>query len=405
MALERRSALARVLAFCVIATALAVGGCAETPHSPVVGSRPQWDVAALRTQLPGVLVTRGRSLAIAKLDGMTETTLWTAPAETTPTILDVDRTSGRIAILLEAERVPTMTPLAWGYPNGTVDAGIVILSADGTARRFPVRARQQPVHMTVSGFGEPARSLNGLEADRVNSAAFVGDDLLIATDGPRLHYGSPGTPLRIAPDGRVTVLPVEATRTLGTADRFVGQLKGGAIVIRGSTDGPRFVDNQIAMPARLHNGVLASDTPVYRSARDNLGGVGSADATISLAFGTDDSRTQHITIATLDGGVWNEHIAADKTSRNKAGKWLVPKVGPFAKYSRGIPGAGPGDNLLVPITQTVRISKSLYDIAPTARLVQVGPSLSATEQPTGVSVETRLAPGLTWMWLDRFSPQ
>jgi hypothetical protein len=220
--------------------AVSVGGCARGMPQPSAAKRPAlaWRVDVLRRTLHAVVLVRGQQLCVERLDSPTATPIWTAPATATPTILAVDQPGGRIAVLLHSE-LPTSTsakmvdPLAV-LPPGSA-SGIVILSADGSVRRFAI-------HTLSQSFVFPLSRNESVVPDKITSGAFVGPDLLLSTFGQYFHRhfptGTPnGTPMRLSADGSMTPLAVEGTGTLASVTQFVQLPSGAAIVIRGVYDG------------------------------------------------------------------------------------------------------------------------------------------------------------------------
>jgi hypothetical protein len=378
---------------------------APEPESRRPGPKPQWDVSSLQAQLPGVLVVRGRTLAIAQLDASAETTIWTAPAETTPTILDVDRTGGRIAVLLRSKRETTTPPVrtrGWEIPPSVVDTGVVVLSADGMAKRYSLRAVEHRVSLEAGQLPSVTTPIDTLIAERVTSGAFVGRDLLLATDGPTFHYPRVGTPLRISPDGSCTVLSVADTETVGNVSGFVGLAGGGSAVIRGPQGTP-FTDGSPprAMIASVREGALSTSSASFGSIRDRLGDVGSGPATQSIAYvesgrNGDAWAVGKIIAATLDGGTWKKSSLPLSTRKDPNGRATRSLI--TAQTIMDAPGTGPHGEELLPIGEY----SNRYDVPSHAALVRVGPS-GVTTEGAGLSVDWSLEPGpLTWAWLDRF---
>jgi hypothetical protein len=403
---NRRAARALLFVSLLAVASLSAAACAgPEPESRRPGPKPQWDISSLQAQLPGVLVVRGRQLAIAQLDGSAETTVWTAPAETTPTILDVDRNGGRIAILLRAKGETTTPPVGiWNRDmfSSAVDTGVVILSADGQTKRFPIKALESRMG------GLKAERLRGvtapvdmLIADRVTSGAFVGRDLLLATDGPAIRYPAAGTPLRISPDGACTVLSVTDTETIGAVRGFVGLPGGGGAVIRGLPQIPLlFSSPPSAMIARVRGGALATSSSSFGSMTDQLGIVGSGPASQSIAYveslhKSDARAIGKIAVATFERGVWKKS-SLPLSPRNDPTRNLITAQTPM-----DAPSTGPRGEELLAIGDIVTTDRSWNDRPNQATLVRASPS-GVTTEGAGLRVEWSHGPGLTWAWLDRF---
>jgi hypothetical protein len=387
--------------------AIALGAAACTalePESQRPGPKPQWDISSLQAQLPGVLVIRGRELAIAQLDGSAETTIWTAPAETTPTILDVDRNGGRIAVLLRSKGAATTPPTRTRgseIPPSIVDTGVVLLSADGTAKRFPIKAEEHRMRLKAGQLPGVTAPVDTLIADRVTSGAFVGRDLLLATDGPTFHYRVAGTPLRISPDGSCTVLSVTDTETVGDVSEFVGLAGGGGAVIRGLQGTPLlFSSPPRVMIAGVRDSALTRSSPSFGSMTDQLGIVGSGPASQSIAYVESLHKSGaraigKIAVATFEGGAWKK-TSLPMSPRKDPTRNLIT-----SQTRVDTPGTGPRGEALIPIGEYVTTDGGWLDTPRQATLVRIDPS-GVTTEGAGLRVAWNSGPGLTWAWLDRF---
>jgi hypothetical protein len=402
---NRRAARTLLLVSLLAAMALGAAACtAPEPETQRPGPKPEWDISSLQAQLPGVLVVRGRQLAIAQLDGSAETTIWTAPAETTPTILDVDRSDGRIAVLLRSSsETPTPPVHTRGseIPPSVVDTGVVVLTADGTAKRFPIKAQEHRVSLKESQLRGVSTPIDTLLADRVTSGAFVGRDLLLATDGPTFHYRVAGTPLRVTPDGSCTVLSVTDTETVGDVSEFVGLAGAGGAVIRGLQGTPLlFSSPPRVMIAGVRDSALTNSSPSFGSMTDQLGIVGSGPASQSIAYvesrhKSDARAIGKIAVATFEGGAWK------KTSLP-----LSPRKDPTRNLITSqtridTPGTGPHGEALLPVGDLVTPDRSWDDGSIQATLVRIDHS-GVTTEGAGLRVAWSSGPGLTWAWLNRF---
>lgn len=400
MAEGHRAEIVLVVAAILVASTMAIGGCAGSGQGPQAARpKPQWNVAALRKGLPGVLVVRGRTLAIAQLEGATETPVWTSPATATPTILDVDRQGGRIAVLLQSNLATVEPGFLFYHPPKTFDSGIVILSADGRAQRFPLQADSHRLQVTVGSITAP-RHIDRMQTDRVTSGAFVGEDLLLSTLGPVIHYPSPGTPLIMRPDGKTTHLSVDGERKFGTANQFIGLAGGGAAMIRGTMG--QGGGNAYAMQARVHGDALTTSTVYEDPTHQGLRDVGSGDEPNTIAYtgsaatfgGSSNVRTT--VLASLNDQQWTARaltsvpypwIAKPRGTGSRAG--LLEVV--------GAPGAGPDGDLLLPVSKI-----GGRDVPEkTVFLARVGPSDRQVSRVASLTVEWDGGTH-SWEWLDRF---
>jgi hypothetical protein len=407
---NRRVARALLFVSLLVAVASGAAACAgPEPESRRPGPKPQWDVSSLQAQLPGVLVVRGRALAIAQLDGSAETTIWTAPTETTPTILDVDRDGGRVAVLLRSKGETTTSPVGiWNRDmfSSVVDTGVVILSADGQMKRFPIKALERRMSLKAERLRGVTSPVDMLIADRVTSGAFVGRDLLLATDGPAIRYPAAGTPLRISPEGSCTVLSVSGTETVGAVGGFVGLAGGGGAVIRGpqpSMGGFSFPPR--AMIAGVRDSALTTSSASFGSMTDQLGIVGSGPATQSIAYMESDRQSDawalgKIVVATFEDGAWKK--SSLPLSPRKDANGGVPRSLITKWTIMDAPSTGPRGEELLAIGDLVTTHRGWNDMPRQATLVSVGPS-GVTTEGAGLRVEwSPYAGARTWAWLDRF---
>jgi hypothetical protein len=424
--MQRNALIARTCTALVCLAAIAIAGasgCARTvPPSPPPRSAAQWRASTLRPALPAVLVVRGRTLGVQKLDSTETVPLWTAPAETTPTILAVDQAGGRIAVLLRAAPTITFAPAGrFIYPPRWSDAGIVVLSADGSTRRFRVVARATPIHVVVRTTSYPSggwsisvtrsassslveepgtliRSIDATVPDLVTSGAFAGRDLVLTTQkGSDGRWGpTAGTPLLMAPDGQVRPLVDEASATLGPVDQLC-QLKGGqALAARGAVTGP-FNTNRAASLAEVRGSALVTASPLYAVGWQWLGPVASADETASFVYHYQGYVLNEFVVTSLANGGWRTQAIPARWDLGPigVGRWRVSVDFDLAK-------AGPGDALLVPVAHGTK--KAPAYSATTARLTPIRPDGSiARNVHVSVDVMREDDPRTsTWAYVEHF---
>ena len=386
----------RVTAACLLlvlgSAAASLAGCSRAGSEPRPAATA-WRVDVLKRTLPAVVLVRGRQLCVERLDSPTATPIWTAPAETTPTILAVDQPGGRIAVLLRESTGATSTLNHHGGPSIPAkwrDAGIVVLSANGSARRHAVVTSRSHVGASWSGPGFH-RSFEGTVTDLVNSGAFVGPDLVLATDRPSFGYSHAGPPLRLTPGGIKTTLTVDGADTLGYPAQFLQLPSGKAAVVRLQ-----------GMAGAVTSNVTELRLTGSRVAIPSIGAVGSADGSLSVSLPHVANGVHSTVIATLQSGGWSvgAPLRIDMLTWGKAHN---PSYGPFS-YDMGVPGAGPNGGLLVPIV----MSPALNVAGAKVRTMLARRSVSATDDEvwsTPVYVDNESdSRSRTWAYLTRFGP-
>ncbi len=361
-----------------IAVALALAGCvsqtsrvAGPSAKPVVPQR--WNAAAAREATAGaLLVVRGRELKLTALQGGPETTLWSAPASTTPGILAVDRAGGRIAILLHEANPATMPPRERRLydPTPYRDAGIVVLNADGSAPRFKVDSHVAQVQGTMGVDGRVVASVDTTRADTVSSGAFLGQDLFLGTDGPTQHYGGPGRPWRMTPQGEFLPVASHGGRWDPRPTGFVQMSRGYIATLY--TMGDLGGDFTGVAVSRMDNGALRAVTGEignwvlagFSSEFDDTDQVGASSATDTIAFPQHWAMATGLGSATWSNGAWHvRHLAPRLTDRSE---WTDPTV--------AAPLQGPAGSYLVPVRgRLMRVDAVSGQSARTS--VQVGPPL------------------------------
>jgi hypothetical protein len=379
---QGRRVWGQVAGVCIVLGALsaAVAGCGRTggvaTPTPIAEPQQAWKVDVLRGQLPAVILVRGKQLCVERLDTPTATPVWTAPAETTPSILAVDPNGGRIAVLLRAAPTITFERAGWFlYPPQWSDAGIVVLSADGSARRLNVQAQTRTEHVAVretrykngawsisvrpSGLTTPIpgvthsgaasstlRSIDATVPDLVTSGAFSGPDIVLTTQsGASYRFGpQAGAPLVLKADGRTLPLTFEQTPTETPLSEVLNLRNGQLLALGGFRSGP--VQSQhAAWLARLEGSTLVTEAPPYDVGWQDLSAVASAEGTAAFVYHYEGYVLNEFVTESLVGGAWQQSVVhADSALGFNNQKDFGP-----TRIEVGAPQAGPAGTLLAPI--------------------------------------------------------
>jgi hypothetical protein len=209
----------RVMIAALLGLALTSAGCASTT-STAPAPLPAWSADAVgHGSKLLVLRTAGTTASpdCLEVDDVTSglaTRLWTAPNGWNARLLCTDRAGIAIALSRRAQtdtgsRTATMPSggtsyTAWAEP---IDQQIVVLRPDGSLLQS---------HLPTGSIGV------------VSSAAFLGDTLVIARQGPMMHYATPAEPALMDARGNFTLLPSGAVRLEhGQGLRSLVTLPGG----------------------------------------------------------------------------------------------------------------------------------------------------------------------------------
>ena len=366
-----RSAIGLATALVVVSVA---GGCrvsgAPTPMAAPRAQAPQWRAGVLRAALPAVLVVRGRTLGVQKLDSTQTVPLGEAPADTTPTILAVDQPSGRIAVLLRAAPTVTFKPgVPSLYPPDFSDAGIVVLSPDGSASRLAVQARVTPIHWVVnsasftsggsvvwvrpSGLTTPSpempplrgtnghrhRSIDATIPDVVTSGAFSDLGLVLTTQSCIDGWSGrrAGTPLLLALDGRTSPLADEGSATAGPVQQFCQLGDGQVLGVRATSQG--FLSQHSASLVEPRGSTLVTTSPAYAAGSQGLGSVAAAVGPVDFVYSYQTNELFEFVVASVITDVWQTTpIRVDRAlgfdrQKNYGPTMIVvgqPQAGPMA---------------------------------------------------------------------------
>ena len=291
----------RILLATLAAIALGAGACTPAASPPPT---PVWAVDAVGHGAKLLVLRTAETTAASdhlEVDDVASgqaTRLWTAPNGWNARLLCTDRNGIAIALSRRGQtdtgsRTATMpgggtSYTAWAEP---IDQQIVVLRPDGSALQSRL----------------PTGSIGV-----ISSAAFLGDTLVIARQGPTMHYATPAEPALMDARGNFTLLPSGAIRLVhgqgllslvtlpeggAAAGIFQGygplasgptlgivRLRGGSLEVT-ATAPRRFGETPYSMAAGPTTGtvVFAMETP--------WNGFGPADLVQANMFATPASNT------------------------------------------------------------------------------------------------------------------
>jgi hypothetical protein len=397
----------RLMIAALLGLALTSAGCASTTSpAPATAPLPAWSADAvghgskllvLRT---AQTTTAPDALEIDDLASGEATRVWAAPPGWDARLLCADRNGIAIALSRHGQsdvgsKVTTVSGSGMRFFAAPVDQQIVVLRPDGTALQSSL----------------PSGSIGV-----VSSAAFIGDTLVIARQGPMLRNPTPAEPALMDSHGHFTLLDSGAIR-LDQGKRLqslVALPEGG--VAAGIFESYGIATGPTLGIVRLNGGSLEVTATAARA----LGkspyemAAGSTTGTVIFAIVTDTSGGARLPIALAQANVFATP-ASDTV--------LARAVWPRRTFANGpAPAASMGGGRYIVAINRVVSDIDIHLSAAMARQLASQPTTSATlltldasgtlhPTPVGLYYARPSSPGDqgwlysrpdTWLWLGAF---
>ena len=195
----------RLIIAALLGLALTIGGCASTTSTaPAPAPLPAWSADAVGHGSKLLVLRTAETTAapdaleIDDLASGEATRVWAAPQGWDARLMCADRNG--IAIALSR------------HGQSDVGSRVTTLPGGGSVTRLSPKAVDQLIVVLHRDGSALQSSLPSGSIGMVSSAAFIGDTLVIARQGPVFHYGSPAEPVLMDSRGRFTLLPTGAIR-------------------------------------------------------------------------------------------------------------------------------------------------------------------------------------------------